>query len=680
MSETLTLSATLAMSAADESRLTAIGRQQIRARLRLLEPVLALQRGHCVALADLARKTGISQPTLYRWWQKVKEGRVADLADKRHDSAQWSCRKREGNTVLLPAADIQRYREYCVRYQRDGGNKAAWRKLVRDWAAGTITTTQPLDPMRQHPVGWSYTNLLRKAPDKYVLSSARHGRSAAYKHRAQVLTTRVGLRCGQYYVGDDVWHDHVVHYPGQRTPVRPVEGSVLDLASADLVKWGLRPRRLRENGTHEYLSEREVRWIVAATLRDCGYRTDELGTTWLVEKGTFAIRGPLAALLYDHFGIRVETSGIMKQAAWCGAYGGAGGGNPRFKTALESLHSLRHTEMACLPGQVGRNRDAVPDEHAALVKYAEAIEDLRRQLARSAPDLAEKLCNPTGLWFDFVDAADRIYAIINSRRDHRLEGWSECGHEVVQYLVGQQLLDEEQFLALPAPTGTDITAWGRSLAVAGHTKTRLRSPAEVWARGRRELTPLPTQGVALILGDELAREQKVEAGEFVWADADLGPGEWRYFAEITTPEGRRETLRNGETYQVFPNPFLRDELCVADAKGRYLGVARRHDRACRADAEAMKEQFKAVAHAEADHLAELNRAMAPVAADRLTLRQHNAAVKAAAADRAKRLGFGTKAAAATQAELLAKRSGRAAQAPKHALPNGDSAKDDGSWL
>jgi hypothetical protein len=29
---------------------------------------------------------------------------------------------------------------------------------------------------------------------------------------------------------------------------------------------------------------------------------------------------------------------------------------------------------------------------------------------------------------------------------------------------------------------------------------------------------------------------------------------------------------------VFPNPFLRDELCVADAKGRYLGVARRHDR------------------------------------------------------------------------------------------------------
>lgn len=595
----------------------------------LLAPVMALPSGHCAALRALAAKTGLSFPTLYRWYQAARDQRPLDLIDKRCDSKQWKCRKRS-ESILLPCADIQLFKSYCLKYQRDGGIKAGWRQMVRDWAAGKVTTSQPADPLRGHPVGWSYSNLLNHAPSDYELSSARHGRSAAYKHRPQVLTTRVGLRCGQYYVGDDVWHDHLVHC-GQRTPVRPLEASVLDLYSATLVHWGMRPRLRRADGTQESLSEREVRWIVAATLRDRGYRADELGTTWLVEKGTFAIREALARDLRDAFGIEVESSGIMKQAAWCGAYGGAGGGNPRFKAALESIHSLRHTEFAALPGQVGRNRDTKPDELGALVKYSEAIHDLAQRIGQVAPDLVAKLQSPVLTWHDWIACADRLYSIINDRQDHRLEGWREAGHEVVQYLVGQQLLDQEQFLALPAPTGCDIAAWGRSLAEAGQTRTRLLSPAEVWRQGRRELTQLPAQGVALILGPDLAREQRVDAGEFVWEDADLGPGEWRYFARIVTPEGQKRNLPNGETYQIFPNPFLRDELCVADAKGRYLGVAERHDRACRSDAEALQGQFKAVAEHEAESRADLNRAIAPLAQERLDLRRHNADVAAEAA-------------------------------------------------
>ncbi len=609
--------------------LPSITREQVRQRVALLAPVMALPSGHCAALRALAAKTGLSFATLYRWYTAARDGRPLDLADKRRDSQQWVNRKRS-ESLLLPASDIQTYRSFCVRYQRDGGNKAAWRAMVRAWASGEISTTQPLDALRQHPVGWSYTNLLRHAPTDYELASARHGRSASYKHRPQVLTTRVGLRCGQFYVGDDVWHDHLVHC-GQRTPVRPLEASVLDLFSASLVHWGMRPRLRRADGTQESLSEREVRWIVAATLRDRGYRTDELGTTWLVEKGTFAIREPLARDLRDAFGIEVESSGILKQAAWCGAYGGAGGGNPRFKAALESIHSLRHTEFSALPGQVGRNRDAKPDELGALTKYAEAIDDLAQRIAAVAPDLADTLQRPVLTWHEWIGCADRLYAIINDRRDHRLEGWRECGHEVVQYLVGQQLLDQKDFLALPAPAGCDIAAWGRSLAEAGQSRTRLLSPAEVWRQGRRELTPLPAQGVALILGPDLAREQRVDAGEFLWEDADLGPGEWRYFARITTPEGRKQHLPNGERFQIFPNPFLRDELCVADAKGRYLGVAERHDRASRADAEALQGQFKRVAEHEADKRADLNRAIAPLAQERLDLKRHNAGVAAEAA-------------------------------------------------
>jgi hypothetical protein len=163
-----------------------------------------------------------------------------------------------------------------------------------------------------------------------------------------------------------------------------------------------------------------------------------------VEKGTFAIRGPLAALLYDHFGIgwrprHHEAGGLVR--CLCGA----GGGNPRFKTALESLHSLRHTAMASLPGQVGRNRDALPDEHAALVRYAEATEESAPAARALCAGSGRELRSPVLLWQDFVEATDRTSAIINSRRDHRLEAGASADIEVVQYLVGQQLLDEEQF-------------------------------------------------------------------------------------------------------------------------------------------------------------------------------------------------------------------------------------------
>ena len=252
-------------------------------------------------------------------------------------------------------------------------------------------------------------------------------------------------------------------------------------------------------------------------------------------------------------------------------------------------------------------------------------------MAAVAPNLAAKLRRNVLTWHEWIEVSTQLYAIINDRRDHRLEGWRESGHEIVQYRVGDQFLDEARFLALPAPVGCDIEAWARSLAEAGQTSTRLLSPAEVWRAGRHELTPLPTYGIAAILGPELGREQKVDAGEFVWEDADLGAGEWRYFARITTPEGRKQNLPSGEIFQVYPNPFLREELCVADAKGRFLGVAQRHDKACRADAEAMQEQFKTIAVHMADEKAALNRMVAPLAQERLDLQRHNQDVAAEAA-------------------------------------------------
>ncbi|MBC8009947.1 MAG: hypothetical protein H7067_07610 [Burkholderiales bacterium] len=596
---------------------------QIERRLAILAPVLALQKGHCSALAVIARREGLSRPTLLRWYYAARRGDLHALCDKSRDSKLWV---RTKGTPLMPSADIATWHSYALTYQRKGGLAAAHRELIRDWRAGKVSTTQPLDALRGHPEGWSLANLTRLAPDDYELASTRTGRFAASDHRPQVLTTRKGLRVAQYFVGDDVWHDHLVSWRGQRTPVRPLEASVLDLASATLCQWGLRPRLVRADGTRENLKEREVRWIVAATHRNVGYRADALGTTWLVESGTFALRDAVARPLFDAFGIKVESSSIMSDKAWLGAYGARGGGNPRFKTWLESIHNLRHNEMSGLPGQTGRNRDEKPEEHAGLVRYAERVADMEERIALAAPHLAAQIARPVLSYDQFYELCQRVYGFINARQDHALEGWRESGHEVIQYLLGQTLLDEEQFLALPPPApGLDMRAWAQSLALAGHTRTRLRRPCEVLAAGRRELSILPTHGVSLILGADLGREQKVSAGEFLWEDAELGPGEWRYFAEITTPEGRRELLRNGESYLVHANPFAPEELSVSDAKGRFLGVALRHARANRADREEMQAQYKQIAETEARLQDELAKKTEPMLRARMAGMQANAA-------------------------------------------------------
>ena len=592
----------------------------IKAKLALLAPILAMARGHTTACRQVAAQMGVSFSTAWRWFEAARRGDLHQLADKRRDAKLW-----QTEHTLLPAADIATFRAYALKNQRKVA--PAVRDMHRDWRSGKLTTTQPVDPRTGLPEGWSVNNLRKHAPSAYELTASRQGRAAASVHRPKVITTRVGLRCGQYYVGDDVWHDHLVDYPGQRTPVRPLEADVLDLASACLVHHGLRPRLKRADGSRENLTEREVRWIVAATLRDRGYRTDELGTTWLIEHGTFTIRDELARTLWDHFRIRIEMSSIMADVPWLGSFGGKGGGNPRFKAALESFHNLRHNELAALPGQVGKDRDHTPEEHKALVRYAEQIGAAAERLALVAPGYADKLRRPVMLYSDFADINDKKVAIINDRRDHHLEGWAEAGHKVVQYLLGEQLLDEAAFLALPVPPGTDVFTWGRTLAEQGHTRSRLKSPAEVWRAGRGELSRLPAHGISLILGPELAREQRVEAGEFIWRDAELGTlSEWRYFAEITGPNGRRELLADGETYLVHPNPFAYDELCVSDAKGRFMGVARRHDRICRADTAGMQEEFKRIKHHEAELQAELARKAAPLSAERVDLRRHNAEV------------------------------------------------------
>jgi hypothetical protein len=136
------------------------------------------------------------------------------------------------------------------------------------------------------------------------------------------------------------------------------------------------------------------------------------------------------------------------------------------------------------------------------------------------------------------------------------------------------------------------------------TRPRRMTRREVWDRGASELQKLGGAGVVAILGDDLARPnpEKVRRGMIEFEDADLGPGVHRYESAIFDAYGRRSRLEEGEGYQVFANPFALDWLFVCDARGSYLGEARRIVDPSRGDIEAVHRTMGAVAAEEAERI------------------------------------------------------------------------------
>lgn len=134
------------------------------------------------------------------------------------------------------------YRELIRRYRNGDqipgiGN---WRNVWID-SNGTMPPEKvPMNPPL--PQGWGERNLMRYKPTQFELTAARIGRSAAAEFRPLVYTTRVGMRPGQVYVFDDVWHDNKVNYLGMnRMAMRPLEFSCLDLFSGCQVAFGAQP-------------------------------------------------------------------------------------------------------------------------------------------------------------------------------------------------------------------------------------------------------------------------------------------------------------------------------------------------------------------------------------------------------------------------------------------------------
>lgn len=526
-------------------------------------------------------KRGTDWSSLRRkWYAFAREGWTALVDWSKAGGGSGGSQRNRG----LSQEFIEWFKALAERNQRK--TRPAHRVFKQLWFAGEdIPGLDNSLPRHELPPGTGYANLSKKVSNAFALAVMRRGMGAAMKHAPQVLTTRAGLWPMSHVMIDDLWHDNFVVYRGQ--PVRVLEFDAIDVLSACKIGWGTKPRLPRDDGSLEGLQEKFVRMLLAQIFFQHGF--SPRGTTLLAEHGTAAVREELEKLLFDRTEgkITVRRSGINgREQAVKGMFPGRGGGNPRFKSPLESLRNLIHNELAALPAQTGMSVEARPEQlHGELNHNSDLLKAVA-VLAETKPERAA-LIQLSLLQYhaQFLPLLADVYETINRRDWHELEGWHKCGFVLPELNDAGHWVSPESLQPIKREALLALARVDRS-----YSREHRLSPRAVFERGVGLLEKLPAFVVAEILGNDFAREEKCADGYFQFQDQELDPEPLRFESRIMEPDGHEREL-NGDTYMVFVNPFDLQQLFVHDARGRHLGIARRQQRACRADDAALERSF-----------------------------------------------------------------------------------------
>jgi hypothetical protein len=535
--------------------------------------------------------------TLRRWWFAFKaEGwRVLVPCNKEgcKRASLWGAKPEKTCPPLSPAVK-EWFIALAERNQRK--TRPAWRQFKKQWLAGAVIPTDAngkcTDPefnaLSRHalPAGCSYANLQRFAADKFALEAMRVGLgSARAKHGPKTFSTRVGLWPMSHVQIDDLWHDNFVTYRGELC--RVLEFDAIDVLSACKIGWGTKPRTQRDNGSFEGLPEKFVRMLLAQIFFQFGY--SPRGTIILAEHGTAAVPDFIKRILFDRTGgkIQVREYGMTgKEQAVVGMFGGRGKGNPRFKSALESLRNLIHNELGALPAQTGLGVERRPEQLDGELKHNSDLLKAVAVLAQTKPERAE-LIRLSVLQYhsQFLPLLGDVYETINRRDWHELEGWHKCGFVVPQLNDAGNWVCPESL-----PVAKREALLGLAKVDKGYLRDARLSPRQVFNRGIEQLTKVPAFVVSEMLGPDFAREEKCANSYFEFQDGEIDPEVLRFESRISTPEGSEQELAS-DTYQVFVNPFDLNQLFVHDAAGRHLGIARRVVTPSKADDAGLRRQF-----------------------------------------------------------------------------------------
>jgi hypothetical protein len=585
---------------------------EVRAWLDALRPVVEGPRaGRGARLAIAAQTMSVPNKTARNKFDALQREGWRGLVDGRRKEA---CAKMADIDCSNKEVFVNWIKGMAENY---GGNiRHARRAAIAFWKTARKTSEKipgysswPLPGIGGYPIGWSYGNIAKIAKlTNYERTVAGIGRAAARSCAPMVLRTRVGLRVGEAYMVDDVWHDIDCHMLGsQKQFVRPMELAVMDVFSAYKCAYGLKPR-IKDEATGKRINLRatDMRFLTAHLFCNIGYNADRCFL--FAEHGTAKVQAEIAALLkeYSRDAIRVVEGSIQDKPALLGAWTGKQAGNPRNKSALESSHRIPHFAAKYLPGQTGGNsRDNMPEDHhgreSAFKEVDKMVELVLQRVGKeNAAWYLNEFQAPVLNYYAYAKWVDDYYPIVHSFTDHELEGWERAGLMV----SGFRSTLNNQFFSYSELSGIDkneADAIRAMLAASPHLNVcRRMSRGEVWESGRRALRKFPAEAFPRIVGKDLAVEHRVLDHAISFRNAEIERGrEFVFPATAIDPRGLEIILKDKEYYSTVLNPFDPSKLFILDSKFRYIGALSEQIVSCHTDMEGMQRAMGQAAHAEA---------------------------------------------------------------------------------
>jgi hypothetical protein len=500
------------------------------------------------------------------------------------------------------------------------GYETDWRGIWRLDHKGKnmrVPESCPYQLDKNYPRGWSRRNLYRLAPDKYELTATRIGIAAAKKYLPSIPTTRVGLPFARVLMIDDVFHDVKVRMLGNAEPQIVVEMRGIELLTGSLYTFGVKPVRERADETREHLQEDFTRYLIADVVVNKGYCPQ--GLLVCGEKGTAKLPADLMVTLRKWGGetIEFEAGGIVDTPLARGLLAGRGKGNPQFKSAVESAHSLMKNEVALIRGQKGADPEHSPEDYPTRLRQDKTLMKICHGLLIERPDLCDKLRGLFPSYYQYLEFINLVYDRIDHRTDHHLEGFEEVGFVKGMWRIseGDSWKPESMLDEMPPATADNLRAIIQSNP-RKHYNFAVMSPAEAqeYCRQRQELIYFPSAAVPDILGRKLGNIAPVGDDDTIHIKDKYIAGKIYPVAPIVrTLDGRKELLPRGSKWLVHINPFNDREAYISTPEERFVGIAKVIVAGSRIDREEYQRNIKILSSVKA---AEAKR-LSPIADQRL---------------------------------------------------------------
>lgn len=530
-----------------------------------------------------------------------------------------------------------------VKRVKDGGRQAHRNLLTRlaMWEADPANPKLAIPGYQQPPArtsycsrahqwvpeGWSYRTLIKHKPAKVSLVNVIIGPQAAARHLPANLATRAGLKYREIVFTDDQDYDNeVTSYNNRGESMRPQGFNTLDYLTACFEAYGIQLRRRdEETGKRKGINQEFYEWTVLSDLMQNGFRDDDRGTRIIREHGTAKGRHEFDQILHHITGGRVwmDASGRFDAGMFAEMFFRGKGratqavGNFRYKAPLESAFHRLRTASGNLLGHTGLRYDIAPEHAGAMDGYTrrlfKAIEKLPPEKREVVWNLARHHKHD---WYEFAQLMAYTYEAVNSRRDHRLEGWEACGFIIPGYAVKNPaepwqppvIYTRDQFAAL-TPEGQHY------VKTFGQNHNIILSPAEARAACRKTDRALAYLGREIVATAALPiewayprRRGKDTGGVPVQQDGTLvirdperfGADALIYLGQLHTPDGDLIPLRPGDQYLVHVNPVNIDEALILALNGRYRGYLKLMPRPCANDIAARLRHQGEIARYKAD--------------------------------------------------------------------------------